>query len=87
MINVTERALEHLAEARSRVEPPTDAASCFRLAPNEKGQMRLTLDRPLADDRTFAHQGEVILAVSEELSQELDGRTLDTSESGALALT
>jgi hypothetical protein len=83
MLVVTNRALEALDLAlKSRESAPSD---CFRLTRQDEG-LTVSVERPAADDATFAHGGETVFAVPTYLEDALANRTLDIDENGDLTL-
>lgn len=87
MLKVTDSALEQLAGALQNVEDPKPDGACFRIIPRkEDGQLGLTLDVPSSDDTEYAHGGETVLVLAENVQNHCDGRTLDADDSGNLVL-
>jgi Fe-S cluster assembly iron-binding protein IscA len=78
MVNVTDRAKIALKSALSRsVEEPGIG---LRVEVSEEGACALFPDREKAGDQVVKHEGDVLLLVGEEVSQPLDGATIDLAE-------
>lgn len=84
MLNVTDNALEHLANAMANLRDQGPPDRCFRIVPGKQSQLGLAVDVPAVGDKVFAHEGKVVLALPDRF-KELD-RTLDTRD-GKLVLT
>ena len=83
MLVVTDRALEALdMELKNRESAVSD---CFRLT-REDEKLTVSVERPAADDATFAYGGETVFAVPTYLEGALVNRTLDVDENGGLTL-
>jgi Fe-S cluster assembly iron-binding protein IscA len=78
MVNVTDRAKIALKSALSRsVEEPGIG---LRVEVSEEGACALFPDREKAGDQVVEHEGDVLLLIGEEVSQPLDGATIDLAE-------
>jgi Fe-S cluster assembly iron-binding protein IscA len=78
MVNVTDRAKIALKSALSRsVEEPGIG---LRVEVSEEDACVLFPDREKAGDQVIEHEGDVLLLLGEEVSQPLDGATIDLEE-------
>lgn len=87
MFIVTDSALEHLAQAISRIEDPKPQNVCFRIVPDPSDKLSLTVDTLEPGDTEYGHEGIVVLAISNEILERCEGQTLDLDDSGNLLLT
>jgi Fe-S cluster assembly iron-binding protein IscA len=74
MLSVTAPAKELLRT----IAIPDDRA--LRLDPVEGGQLGFVAGPPRADDQVVEESGEVVLRISGEISDQLDGHSLDRVE-------
>jgi hypothetical protein len=74
-VHVTESACEALAELLGR---RAGAERCLRLS-TVQGNYRFVVDEPIEQDITFHHEERVVLIVSETVSRDLWGITVDCS--------
>ena len=78
MLNVTERAKDHLKELLStKVDDPRAG---LRLHANGSEDFDLTIDIEEPGDRVIRHDGIRVLLVKEELADSLDGITIDVED-------
>ena len=77
MFTVTEAAAAHLAKLLAEVETPENENVVIRISQGKDG-LGLMFSEAGPEDTTFAHAGVTVLAIDEELSQELADRTLET---------
>lgn len=78
MVNVTDRAKVALKSALSRsVE---EAGIGLRVEISEQGACALYPDWEKAGDQVVEHEGNVLLLIGEEVSQPLEGATIDLTE-------
>ncbi len=78
MLTVTESAREHLKEMlEANIDDPD---ACLRLVASGRGQFGLTADKERADDQVVEHEGDKVLLVESELSDALEGVTIDCQE-------
>jgi Fe-S cluster assembly iron-binding protein IscA len=80
MIAVTERAKEILKERLAR--EISDDSIGFRLHCNSTGVYRLILDWQKPGNQIVEHQGANVLLINREISNALDGATLDYCDDG-----
>ncbi len=76
MLAVTDAACAHVAKMLSEAEIPEEKDLVVRVIFQPDG-LALTLDETRAEDATFDHDGSTVLAVEDQLSQALAGKTLD----------
>lgn len=86
MLIVTDSALEHLYDAISQADVRPAAELCFRFVAQDDETLTLVLQTPAAGDRTFEHNGAVVLALPEQLADYFSQRTLDVDNDGQLIL-
>jgi Fe-S cluster assembly iron-binding protein IscA len=78
MVNVTDRAKIALKSVLSRsVEEPGIG---LRVEISEEGSCALFPDQEKAGDQVIEHEGDVLLLIGEEVSQPLDGATIDLAQ-------
>ncbi len=73
-MHITESACEALGQLLVR---KGDTERCLRLS-TVQGNYRFILDEPIEQDIIFHHDGKVVLVVSETVSRDLWGITVDT---------
>lgn len=86
MFNVTDSALERLSHALGGLETKSDNA-CFRIVPGDGGKLALILGETTPDDKEYEHAGATVLALSNDIAERCEGRTLDSDKTGNLVLT
>ncbi len=72
-MHVTESACEALSKLLARRPGPE---RCLRLSTNQ-GSYRFIIDEPMDHDVTYRHESRVVLVISETVSRELWGYTID----------
>jgi Fe-S cluster assembly iron-binding protein IscA len=78
MVNVTDRAKVVLKSALTR---SVDGAGIgLRVEISEQGACALFPDREKAGDQIVEHEGNVLLLIGEEVSEPLEGATIDLAE-------
>ncbi len=87
MFTVTEAAGAYLAKLLAEAETSENENVVIRISQGKDG-LGLMFSQAGPEDTTFAHAGVTVLAIDEELSQELANRTLDveTTEDGTALL-
>jgi hypothetical protein len=75
-VHVTAEACEALNQLLARRAAPD---RCLRLS-TVQGNYRFVLDEPIEQDVSFSHDGRVVLVVSETVSRDLWGITVDCAE-------
>ena len=75
-MHVTESACEALSKLLSRRPGPE---KCLRLSTNQ-GSYRFIIDEPIDTDVVYRHDERVVLVISETVSRELWGYTIDCIE-------
>jgi Fe-S cluster assembly iron-binding protein IscA len=78
MVNVTDRAKVVLKSALSR--SVDEAGVGLRVEISEQGTCALYPDREKAGDQVVEHEGNVLLLIGEEVSEPLEGATIDLAE-------
>lgn len=84
MLVVTDRAL-HALDSALKNRSSSSSTDCFRLTKQDDG-LRVSVEKPAADDATFEHAGETVFAVPTYLEDVVANRTLDVDEQGGLTL-
>lgn len=84
MLDVTDSALEHLADALSNVRDENSPNRCFRIVAGERSELGLSLSVPETDDKIFEYDGHRVLALPNTFKALT--RTLDLKD-GKLVLT
>ena len=78
MIEVTERARQQLKEIlKANTDEPE---ACLRLTANEQGQLGLAIDMERQGDQVVEHEESKVLLVEKELSDKLEGITIDVED-------
>jgi Fe-S cluster assembly iron-binding protein IscA len=75
-VHVTPQACEALSQLLAK---RSNTDRCLRLS-TVQGNYRFILDEPIDQDVRFSHEGRVVLVVSETVSRDLWGITVDTTE-------
>lgn len=78
MVNVTDRAKVVLKSALSR--SVDEAGVGLRVEISEQGTCALFPDREKAGDQIVEHEGDVLLLIGEDVSEPLEGATIDLAE-------
>jgi len=84
MLTVTEGACAHVAKLLDRAEVPDE--SVVRIVTQDQG-LALVPDVARDGDERFEHAGKPVLVIQSELTEQLDGMTLDINEEGALQIS
>ncbi|MBI2724137.1 MAG: hypothetical protein HYX50_03650 [Chloroflexi bacterium] len=74
-MHVTVDACEHLSKLLAR---RTNTDRCLRLS-TVQGAYRFVIDEPIEQDISYRHEERIVLVVSETVSRDLWGITVDTS--------
>lgn len=74
MLNASDAACAFISELLTASEAPDESAVRFVIEENE---LSMKLDEEKPGDKIFLHEGKIVLLVDEEMSQVLDGKTLD----------
>ncbi len=77
MLNASDAACAFISELLTASEAPDESAVRFVL---EENQLSMKLDEKKPGDETFDHDGKTVLLVDAEMSQVLDGKTLDVED-------
>lgn len=77
MLNASDAACSFISELLSSSDAPNESAVRFVL---EENQLSMKLDEEKPGDKAFHHEGKTVLVVDAEISQILDGKTLDVEE-------
>lgn len=83
MLTVTEGAREHVAKLLDQANVPDE--SVVRIVSQAEG-LALMPDMARDGDETFEHAGKTVLVIQPELTQHLEGKTLDVTPEGALQI-
>jgi Fe-S cluster assembly iron-binding protein IscA len=75
MLSVTQSAVEQLAGMLEATE--SDQHECLRLTHQGEGRLGLTVDGMQEGDQVVGDRGRPVLFIEPELSDSLDGATLD----------
>lgn len=87
MFALSDAAGAQLYKSLSGTRMEDHEGKCFRVVPQEGNNLfTLHLARPAPSDSTFEHEGEVVLALPEEISPLLNDKSLDIDQSGNLKL-
>jgi Fe-S cluster assembly iron-binding protein IscA len=78
MVGVTERAKEELK--RLLVTNSDDPQAGLRLSANASGRLGLALDNEMPGDQVVEHDNSKVLLVEKELSENLEGVTIDVED-------
>ena len=79
MLNVSDKAIEVIEQALDTNEVEDNQA--LRLAKNAEGEFGLALDEQKDGDQVIAKEERALLYVDSEVSNKLDGATLDVVDS------
>ena len=74
MLNASDAACAFISELLTSSEAPDESAVRIVL---EENQLSMKLDEEKPGDETILHEGKTILLVDAEISQVLDGKTLE----------
>jgi len=87
VFQVTDAALDRIADALQQVSEDRPDDACFRIVPAEANKLTLGLDTPNPDDATYDHEGATVLVIAPDLLERCEGRTLDADPKGNLVLS
>lgn len=79
MLNVTTKAVDHLATLLERYEAEPQQA--LRLVSTAPGTLGLKLDEPLIEDDVITQDQRPVLLLDPQLSVAMDGSSLDAVDS------
>ena len=75
MLSVTQSARQQLRDiVRANIDDP---GFTLRLVANLPGEFAFTVDRARDDDQIVEHEGHIVLLVGSELSDAVEGLTID----------
>ena len=74
MLNASDAACAYISELLTSSEAPDESAVRIVI---EENQLSMKLDEEKPGDETILHEGKTILLVDAEISQVLDGKTLE----------
>ena len=74
MLNASDAACAFISELLTSSEASDESAVRIAI---EENQLSMKLDEEKPGDETFLHEGKTILLVDAEISQVLDGKTLE----------
>ena len=77
MLNASDAACAFISELLTASEAPDESAVRFEL---DEDQLSMKLDEEKPGDVTFLHEGKTVLLVDAEMSEVLDGKTLDVED-------
>ncbi len=78
MLSVTQSARQQLRDiVRANIDDP---GFTLRLVANPSGDFAFTIDRARDDDQIVEHEGHIVLLVGSELSDAVEGLTIDWQE-------
>ncbi len=80
MLTVTDKAKDALTDAIDQIEEPTPENACFRIIRGQDNQLTLSLGVPDDQDVTVETSDRTILAISPDIAEACEDRTLDVSE-------
>lgn len=86
-LNITENALQRLADAISRIDGSATNDACFRLGLDEDNNLELGVDIPVSDDEKFQHKDNTVLVIANAIAERFAGRTLDVNAAGDFVLS
>lgn len=86
-LNITEAALQRLADSISRVDRSAPEGVCFRLGLDEDENLELGVDTPVPEDQKFQHKESTVLVIADALAERFAGRTLDVNAAGDFVLS
>ncbi len=77
MLNASDAACAFISELLTAEGAPDESAVRIAIEENE---LSMKLDEEEPGDETFLHEGKTVLLVDAEMSQILDGKTLDVED-------
>lgn len=77
MLNASDAACAFISDLLTSSDAPDDSAVRFVI---EENNLSMKLDEEKPGDESFHHEGKTVLVVDAEMSQILDGKTLDVEE-------
>jgi Fe-S cluster assembly iron-binding protein IscA len=80
MLNVTAAARGYLNDLLEQADAPPECAVRILV---ESGKLSAAIDRERDGDSTFAHEGNTVLVLDQEVADVLVGRTLDVNPGSA----
>lgn len=86
MLEVTIAVKQQLHKSLAATPMPDREGKCFRIVPKDDKYLTLKLAEPDPSDKTFRHDGAIVLAVPKALQPFFENKSLDADHDGKLKL-
>lgn len=85
MLRITDNAMTLCRDTVHQLAGAQTNSKCLRLL-KRKGRVSISFEIPRNDDTIVHHGGQSVLAVPDEVADELAGKTLDLADDGSLVI-
>ncbi len=85
MLQITDSAMRLCRRTVQQLAGAQTNSKCLRLL-KESGRVAISFEMPRNDDRIVHHNGQSVLAVPDDVADDLAGKTLDLAEDGKLVI-
>lgn len=85
MIHISENALKLCSDTVQQLSGAQTNSKCLRLI-KRGGRVSISFEVPRSDDAIVHHKGQSVVAVPEDVAEDLSGKTLDLSDDGTLVI-
>ena len=86
MIQITENAMQLCRATVQQLSGAQTNSKCLRLL-KRGGRVSISFEVPRNDDEIVHYRGQSVVAVPEDVADDLSGKTLDVSDDGAFVIT
>jgi len=85
VINITENAMKICSATVQQLSGAQTNSKCLRLVKND-GRVSISFEVPRSDDQIVHYRGQSVVAVPENVADDLRGKTLDLSGDGMFVI-
>ena len=85
MIQITDNAMALCHDTVHQLAGAQTNSKCLRLLKRD-GRMSISFEMPRNDDTIVHHDGQSVLAVPNDVADDLEGKTLDLAADGSLVI-
>lgn len=85
MIQISKKAMQLCSDTVHQLSGAQTNSKCLRLI-KRGGRVSISFEVPRSDDEIVHHRGQSIVAVPEDVADDLSGKTLDLSYDGTFVI-
>ena len=85
MIQISENAMKLCSDTVQQLSGAQTNSKCLRLI-KDGGQVTISFEVPRNDDEIVHYKGQSVVAVPEDVADDLSGKTLDLSDDGMFVI-